>query len=190
MRQVNKLANLMKLLTVRRVSLLLAPLVIASLWLLPQAIGSLAIAGLVMLCLLIATLWGWRTRQWRPLILLSTFAVLIDLFGLAQLVPVAAGLVIAGLWLAGLWLVGHIGQDQPRIFHQALTSFLVVEIFLVLQLWPINVLSKAVIVVAFALFLWYEFVRVVSPVQRLRESVLPFLLIVALMTLTARWIAY
>ena len=98
--------------------------------------------------------------------------------------------MIVVLWLAGLWLVGHIDRAQPQIFHQALASFLVVQVFLVLQLWPINVLSKAVIVVAFAFFLWHELVRLVPPSQRLRESVIPFLLIVLLMVITARWLTF
>lgn len=182
----------------RRLFLIATPLTAVGLWLLPIALDSYLIAGLVGLGLGVSMFWGWWTKRWRPLILLATFAALIDLFGLAQLLPAAAGVVIAILWLAGLWLVGHIGSTPLEgageergtgslIFHQALASFLVLEVFFVLQLWPINVLSKAVIVVSFAFFLWFEFVRTVSPWQRLRDSVVPFLLIVALMTLTARW---
>ena len=174
----------------RRILLVATPLVLVGLWLLPRALNSRTIAGFVAVSLAGAAIWGWQTTQWRPLILLVTFAALIDLFGLAQIAPVAAGLTIAVLWLGGMWLVGHIDQTQPHLFHQALVSFLAVEVFLVLQLWPTNVLSKAVIVVAFAFFLWHEFVRTASPAQRLRESVLPFLLIVALMTLSARWLTF
>ncbi len=174
----------------RRTWLVALPLALFGLWLLPHALGSFTMAALVAAGVAFAALWGWRTHYWRPFILLATFAALIDLFGVAQLLPAAAGIVIAVLWLAGLWLVGHIGSEQPKIFHQALASFLVLEVFFVLELWPINVLSKAVIVVSFIFFLWFEFVRSVSPWERLRDSVVPFLLIVALMTLTARWLTF
>ncbi len=163
---------------------------LVALWFLPRAVDSWFITALLYMAVLAAAGWGIVRSSWRPAVLIGTYVVLIDLFGIAQLAPALLSLVVLILWLGGMWVVGHIGGAQPQIFHQALTSFLVLEVFLVLQLWPINILSKAVIVVSFAFFLWHEFVRSVSPRQRLQESVIPFLLIVTLMTLTARWFSY
>lgn len=172
----------------RQLQLLLtvAPLVIGGLWLLPHALASFTIAGLVGSSLLLSVLWGWFSGSWRPLVLLATFTVFVDFFGLARLIPTASGLIAALLWLAGLWFVGRIGGGQPNRFDQAFASFLILELFLVLERWPVNVLSQAVIMVSFTLFLWSELIRSVPSAQRVRESIAPFLLIVALIALTAR----
>ncbi len=159
-------------------------------WLLPGAVDSPFVAGVLLVMLFASVVIGWRRHEWLLATIVGTLLVVTDLLGIARAVPQLLWLVIAVLWAGGTWLVGHIGDAQHQIFRQALASFLVVEVFLMLQLWPINLLSKAVMVVSFAFLLWHELVRAASPRQRIQESVIPFVLIVALMTLTGRWLSY
>lgn len=160
------------------------------LWFLPSAVESRVTAALLMVILLAAVGLGWLWQSWLFATIVGTLFVVTDLMALARAVPQLLWLVILVVWAGGTWLVGTIGQAQREIFRQTLASFLVVEVLLVLQLWPVNILSKAVIVVSFAFLLWHELVRTVSYRQRIQESVVPFLLIVSLMTFTGRWLSF
>lgn len=159
-------------------------------WMLPIAVDSMVIAVTLIAMLVIGIIFGWLSKSWLLAMLIVCYIVIADLFGLARAFPGFLWLVIGSLWVLGTWVIGHIGTHQSRIFHQALASFLVVEVFLVLFLWPINILSKSVIAVAFLFFLWNEFVRSVSGRQRIQESLLPFFLIVTLMMLTGHWFSW
>lgn len=161
-----------------------------ALWLLPTTVDSWLTAILIVSSLALAVFWGVIRRDWRAALVLGTFLVLTDMFGIVRSSPNALWLIMALVWVGGTWFIGYVGDAQQRLFHQALASFLVLEMFLALQLWPVNVVSKAVIIVAFGFLLWNELVRTVPALQRVRESVLPFTFVVALMTLTGQWLTF
>lgn len=171
------------------------PLIVASvlligtlaLWVLPTAVDSYPVFIVVAAMLAVGLIFGFARKAWLFATLTGTYILIADIFWFARTFPHLLWLCIIVLWAGGTWLVGHIGAHQSRIFHQALASFLLIEVFFVLMLWPLNILSKSVIAVSFGLFLWHEFVRNVPNKQRLQESVVPFLLIVTLMTLTGHW---
>lgn len=158
--------------------------------LLPRSVDSWLLTSLVLCLLGGATVWGWVRHQWLALFVIATFIVMVDLFGFLRSAPNGLWFAMLMLWLGGSWVVSLIGEAPTSLFHQALASFLVLEVFLALQLWPIHLLSKAVIAVAFAYLLWQELTRTVPAGQRVRESVLPFFLIVMLMTLTGQWLTF
>ena len=140
--------------------------------------------------LVVSVLYGWLRKQWLLAALIGTYVAVADLFGLARAEPALLWLAILLLWIGGTWLIGYIGNQPSRIFQQGLASFLMVEVFLILLLWPINIISKSVIAVSFAFFMWQEFVRTVPNRQRVQESVVPFFLIIILMTLTGHWFTF
>lgn len=161
-----------------------------ALLLLPQALDSWLATSVALVLMAAAAVWGWARGQWLSLLLVSTFVMVADLFGLVRSQPNSLWFVMVILWLGGTWLVGQVGSTPRPAFYRALASFLLLELFLTLQLWPINILSKTVIAVSFGFLLWQELTRVVPLQQRLRDSVLPFFLIITLMTLTGQWLTF
>ena len=163
---------------------------VLALWFIPGAVDSYLVFWVMIVMLVASIIYGWAQKQWLLATLIGTYIFVTDLFGLVHAAPGLIWLAIFILWVGGAWLVGHVGNQSSRIFHQGLTSFLVVEVFLVLQFWPINIISKSVIDVSFTFFLWHEIVRSVPGRQRFQESVVPFFLIILLMTLTGRWMTF
>lgn len=168
---------------------LLAGAILSSIYL-PSAVESWLVAILAFLVLFIFLIIGWQVKIWLPTFLIGTFLIFTDFFGLIRDQPNLLWLIILILWIMSTWLILYIGAENRSLFSQALASFLVVEIFLTLHLWPINIISKAVIIVAFTFFLWHELTRNVSIYERIQESMIPFALIVTLMVLTGQWLSF
>lgn len=131
---------------------------------------------------------GWFTQSRLTVGLITTTAGIVDWFELVRLFPAYHWLILTALagWIA--WLTPD--ALAVRRFHPVLAGFLTTELFLVLLLWPVNVLSKATVLIAFVLLLWQELSRSVVWSRRFQESVLPFIVVTILMTLTGHWLTF
>jgi hypothetical protein len=135
----------------------------------------------------IGLIWGWLTRSRLTVGLITTTTGSVVWFELIRLVPGGHWLVLAALMAWVVWLSPAAAKGW---FFPVLVGFLTTELFLILLLWPVNVLSKATVLTAFILLLWQELPRSVPWIQRVQESVLPLVVVTLLMTVTGHWLTF